>query len=123
MSEMILGYASAYAAIVIAGVAQVLLKIGTEKVKAHPDRRFYLYYNPASLTGYSLMVISLGLNLYALQHIPLKSMVFILPTIYIVVPLLSRAILKEQLTPRQVLAYFTLILGTIVFNLPGETLF
>lgn len=108
-------YAAAFMGAFLTAVAQVFLKYGAIRKK---NRHFFSkFYNPFSLAGYFTFVIVTLLNLYALQEIRLIDMVYIVPLSFVLVLLGSRFIFGEKLSIRQVVGFFILLFGIVLFNI------
>jgi len=113
-------YAIIYLAVALAAAGQVLLKQGSGK----GGRKFgVLRLNLLLVLGLGAMVLSMILNVRALSVVPLRDMAFIMPMVYILVPLLARIFLKERLNRRTIVGTMVIILGVILFNLPMPQLF
>ena len=84
----------------IAALAQMLLK--SSSMSDHKSFIFE-YLNPKVIGAYSIMVLSLLLNIYALNHGVL------------LMPLLSFLFFKEKITWRKAVAIGVIMTGVIVF--------
>lgn len=113
MHQLLKSYLIMYAAVFAAAFGQLSLKFG-----ARTKSRFYWWMKPWYIAGLSCMVLSLILSLRALRDIPLKDTAFIIPTIYILIPILSCIFLKERFGKKIVLGIVIVTIGIIVFNLP-----
>lgn len=107
-------------AVILAAAGQVLLKKGAGSGGLN---LVILRLNIWVVLGLFGMVLSMLLNLKALFIVPLRDMAFILPTVYIMVPLFSRLFLKEELNSRIIIGTAILILGIVLFNIPVIRLF
>lgn len=97
----------------IAALAQMLLK--SSSMSNHKSLIFE-YLNPKVIGGYSIMMLSLLLNIYALNHgVMLKELSTIESSSYIFVPLLSFLFFKETITWRKMAAIGVIMTGVIVF--------
>jgi len=103
-------------AVIITVFAQLFLKKGAN-YGVKKKSLLSLYLNKYSLTGFSLFLIVTLLSLFALQKLELKELVFILPMTYLLLPLLSKLYLKEELSNMRILGMLFIILGILVFNL------
>jgi drug/metabolite transporter (DMT)-like permease len=97
----------------IAALAQMLLK--SSSMTQHKSF-FFEYFNPKVIGGYGIMVMSLLLNIYALNHgVLLKELSTIESLSYMFVPLLSFLIFKETITWRKAGAIAVIMTGIVVF--------
>lgn len=97
----------------IAALAQMLLK--SSSLSTHKSF-FFEYFNPKVIGGYSIMVLSLLLNIYALNHgVLLKELSTIESLSYIFVPMLSFLFFKETITWRKAGAIAMIMTGIFVF--------
>ena len=97
----------------IAALAQMLLK--SSSMDKHKSFIFE-YLNPKVIGGYSIMVVSLLLNIYALHHgVMIKELSTIESSSYMFVPLLSFLIFKETITWRKAIAIAVILVGVVVF--------
>jgi len=101
----------------VAGASQVLLKRGTMFGKTEP-RTIRSYFNFWVLAGLITMVFGMLMNIKGLRYVPLKSMAFVLPSVYIIIPLFSHLFLKERLGKRLLIGTLVMIVGIIIFNIP-----
>lgn len=108
-------YILLYLAVILAAVGQIFLKIGANR---EGIRFLALYINPWVAIGLASMVGSMLLNLKGLHQVPLKDMAFILPSVYILVPLLAKIFLKEQYSKQTMMGTLIIFLGIVIFNLP-----
>lgn len=112
---MIFFYLMAYIAVFLAAAGQVMLKIG---LSAGGIDLGIIRFNTWIAMGLGAMVLSMLLNVRALSVVPLRDLAFIMPTIYIIVPLLSKIFLKEQMGYRAAIGTFIMIAGIVLFNFP-----
>lgn len=97
----------------IAALAQMLLK--SSSMSDHKSFIFE-YLNPKVIGAYSIMVLSLLLNIYALNHgVLLMELSTIESSSYMFVPLLSFLFFKERITWRKAVAIGVIMTGVIVF--------
>jgi drug/metabolite transporter (DMT)-like permease len=116
MENNILRYiAIGYVGVVVAALAQVMLKKG---VKAYGDYNYIrLFVNGYTLTGYFMMFCVTLLSLYIFRYLDLKYALILLPSTYILVLLFSGILLQENITKREIIQYAFILLGIIIFNL------
>jgi len=117
---MIFFYVIMYVAVLLAAAGQILLKIGSGKKGVNI---LFIQLNLWVGLGLTAMIFSMLLNVRALSVVPLRDMAFIMPTIYIIVPLFSKIFLNEQIRPRVVVGTIVMILGIVLFNLPTQEFF
>lgn len=99
--------------VLIAALAQMLLKSSSID---HHKSFIFEYLNPKVIGAYSIMVLSLVLNIYALNHgVLLKELSTIESLSYMFVPLLSFLFFKEKISWRKILAIGVIMTGVIVF--------
>ncbi len=113
-------YLLAYMAVLLAATGQILLKQGAGKAGLN---LIVLSLNRWVTLGLGIMVLAMLLNVRALSVIPLKDLAFILPTAYILTPVLAHFLLKEQLNCRTIAGTAVIIAGMIIFNWPMAPLF
>jgi small multidrug resistance pump len=103
----------AFAAIILTGFSQLLLKIGTRYNK----KPLSIYVNPSSIAGYCLFLVVTICSVLALKGIDLKLFYALTSLNYGVTVLFSRLFLHESLDRNKIVAVFVIILGVIVFNI------
>lgn len=110
-------HALLFSSMLLASGAQILLKMGANRCseKANVVSRLV---HPLVILGLAAMAVSMLMNVRGLRYVPLKDMTFILPTIYIAVPLLAFLFLGEKLQKRTLIGSIVIVIGGIVFNLP-----
>lgn len=93
--------------------AQLLLKQGAKKEYAPLWRQ---YVNPWVIGGYSIMGVSLLLNIFCLSHgVQVKEVSIIESLSYLFVPVLSWFFFKERITWRKAGAIAVIMVGVVVF--------
>jgi multidrug transporter EmrE-like cation transporter len=100
--------------VLLASIGQVLMKIGATRTLARSV--FASLLNPYTVVGYVLMLSSTVTSTVALKVLPLKVTVSLLPLGYIVVVLLSLAILGERMGRRRVWGMVMILIGVVLFN-------
>ena len=97
----------------IAALAQMLLK--SSSMSQHKSFIFE-YLNPKVIGAYSIMVLSLVLNIFALNHgVLLKELSTIESSSYMFVPLLSFIFFKEKISWRKAGAIAFIMAGVVIF--------
>lgn len=111
---MVKYYVMIYIAMFSAACGQVLLKKG-----ALPSvtRKCGPALNGWVILGLGAMILSMLLNVRGLRYVPLRDMVFILPTTYILVPIFSWAFLKEPIGRRTLIGTCIIMIGILLFNI------
>lgn len=111
---MVKYYLSYILAIILTAISQLLLKFGANK--GIKKNIFFSFFNIYTLSGYSILLISTILSVFALQIIPLKITIMLLPLVYILVGFFSFIFLKESLSKNKLLGSIIIIIGIILFN-------
>jgi small multidrug resistance pump len=75
------------------------------------------FLDPYVITGYALMLVSTVTSTIALKVLPLHLTVALLPLGYVVVVLLSVAVLSERMRRHHVWGMPTILAGIALFNL------
>ena len=112
---MISPYLLVAGAIVLTGISQVLLKIGSGY--AESNRRLAVYLNAPVCLAYVLYILVTVLNTYAMTVLPLKVVYTFGSLNYLIVLFFSGLILKEPVTRKKITAAILISLGVIIFNL------
>lgn len=99
------------AAVTIAAFGQVALKKGAIKASSF----FKQYSNIWVLSGYLLLLLSLGMNSLAYRGVPLKIGPVLESLGFLIVPLLSRFFFKERITVSRICGFILIIIGVMVF--------
>lgn len=100
-----------------------LLGVASQMMLKHSARKNYPswwreYINIWVISGYSIMVLSLLINLWAIHIGVLAQEVSIIECInYLLIPLAAWWIFKEPITKRKMVAIGVIIVGVIVFFL------
>lgn len=97
----------------LTGISQVLLKIGSRR----GDRRFEIYYNPATVSGYLLLLLVVICSFIALKGLELKLFYAIASLNYAIVVVLSVFFVHERLTWEKVGAILLITSGILIFYL------
>lgn len=100
-------------AVFIASISQLLLKGSSrEDYKSF----FREYVNMKVMLGYSLMGISLLINIYAMHlGLTIKELSVIESLNYLVIPVLSYIVFRESVNIKQILAIVLIVVGMIIF--------
>ncbi len=101
--------------VLLCSLSQLLLKKSALSKHRHT---IYEFVNWKVILAYSILFISIVLNIFALKNGVLLKELIILETLsYIFVPVFSIIILKEIIEPRTILAMFIILAGIIIFYL------
>ncbi len=103
-----------FASVTVASFSQVLLKKSAQKEHGSFLKE---YLNIHVIVGYSLMVVSTLLTIFAFTGMDYKNGPIIESVGYILVMLLSWWLLKEKLTLRKVLGNCLILAGILIFYL------
>ena len=106
-------YLCLFAGIVITGVAQVLMRVGSKKLVGRTSSRIPGW---ELFAGYALFFGVTVLNVYAFQAIPLKTMTAWSALTYVWVMFLAWAWLKEPVGLRMVGGCVLIVAGIGVFT-------
>jgi multidrug transporter EmrE-like cation transporter len=101
--------------VIMASGGQVLMKTGALR-KRHRSI-FSSFLDPFTIAGYGLMLCSTITSTIALKTLPLHLTVPLLPLGYIVVVLLSVAVLGERVRRHHLWGMLMILTGIVVFNL------
>ena len=112
---MIIHYIAAFLSLLLSVVAQILLKIGANRSVGKSAMSLFL--NFYTFSGVMLFLAATVFSLFALRGIDLKEMVFITPMAFILIPVFSRIILKEEISKRRMFSGLIVVVGVLVFNL------
>jgi len=113
-------YLILFLAVILAAAGQVMLKFGAGVGGLDLG---IIRLNVWVILGLGAMVMSMLLSVRGLSVVPMRDMAFILPTVYVLVPVFSRIFLKERLNGRTVFGTVIMIAGIFIFNMPTMQLF
>lgn len=114
---MIAPVATFLAGVLMASIGHVSIKKGALRGRGQSILRSFL--EPYVILGYAFMVGSTVTSTIALKVLPLNLTVALQPLGYVVVVLLSVAVLRERMRWSQVCGMLIIIGGIAVFNLGG----
>jgi multidrug transporter EmrE-like cation transporter len=103
------------AGVVTASIGQVVMKKGALRGRDRSALRSFL--DPYVVASYMLMLVSTVTSTIALKVLPLHLTVALLPLGYVVVMLLSVAVLSERMRRHHVWGMLTILAGIALFNL------
>ena len=113
---MIFSLSLVFSAVLLSGISQVLMKIGS----AHQGKRngsiLAAYLNLPTLFAYGLLLFVTGISVIALKEIPLKTFYAISSLGFVVVMGLSWGLLREKITRDMIIALVLISSGVIFFN-------
>jgi multidrug transporter EmrE-like cation transporter len=113
---MIFAICLALLAVLLTGISQVLLKIGSQK-GSKKEQFLAVYLNIHTLAAYGLLLIVTVISVIALREIQLKVFYAIASLNFVVVLVLSWALLREIINKEKILAICLIITGIWVFNI------
>ena len=100
-------------AIILTGLAQVLLRIGARKRTKAIDS----FFNIKTFSGYVIFLVVILLMIYSMQKIPFRTAVAWSSVTYILTPLLAHWIAKDTLSNRILTGSIVVVFGIIIFSL------
>lgn len=98
----------------VAAFGNILLKISARQ---EYDKLYKEYANRYFILGSLLFLPVIILSLYAFRVIPLSLGVILDSTAFIFIPILSRIILKERLSGRNMLGMALIVTGILIFQI------
>jgi multidrug transporter EmrE-like cation transporter len=107
-----------FIAVLLTGISQVLLKIGSAHQGKRKDSVLTAYLNFHTITAYGLLLLVTVISVIALKEVPLKVFYAIASLGLVVVTVLSYLILKERFSKRMLFAISLIVCGVFVFNYP-----
>lgn len=99
---------------VLSSFSQVLLKKSAMKEK---DSVIKEYLNPYVIIGYTITALCMVLTMFGYRGVPFKYGAVLESLTYIYIMVLSKILLKEELTKRKVLGNLVIVLGVIIFSI------
>ena len=112
MSETFIFSAVMVFGVFLAGCSQILLKTSAGKTY---DSKLSEYLNAKVVFAYALFFVSAAVGMYVLRHISLSLTSILAASTYVFVPVLSRLILGEKISARQLAGIALIIVGVAVF--------
>lgn len=100
--------------IFLTSISQILLKLSSDKKYNHKIREYLNFY---VIFSYSMFFITMLLNTFALKFIDMKSIQVFMALSYGIVLVLSKLILKEEITKNKLIGNIIIIMGVIIFNI------
>lgn len=98
--------------VAVAAFSQILLKISANK---EYDNGLKEYLNPLVIVAYGLFFGSMLLGTYSLKGITISFSTILESLSYIIIPVLSFAILKEKMNKKQLIGTLIIVTGLIVY--------
>lgn len=111
---MVLSYAFAIAAVIIASASQVLLKKKADKA---PKSFLKKFLNGPVILSYVLLLTSMMLNSLALRRMDMTVLPCITATSFLWIMVLSAIFLGEKPTRRKVIGVVMILIGVLVSHL------
>ena len=104
-----------FMSVILASASQMLLKKSAEKKH---DSILREYLNIHVVIGYSLLLLTTLLNIYAYSKgVEMKTGVVIESLSFVLILILSRVIFGEKITPQKAIGNVLIIFGVVIFNL------
>lgn len=100
--------------VLIASLAQILLKLSANKIY---DKAYKEYFNIYVILSYTILFTSIVLTTIAYRGVALKNGPIIESLGYVFVLLFSGVIIKERISTRRLIGILIIISGVIIFNL------
>jgi multidrug transporter EmrE-like cation transporter len=105
-------------AVILTGISQVLLKIGSAHQGKQKYSIFAAYLNFHTITAYVLLLCVTVVTVIALKEIPLKLAYAIASLSFVTVGILSWGILKEEVNMKMIGGMVLIVIGIVIFNIP-----
>jgi drug/metabolite transporter (DMT)-like permease len=103
---------SVAAAIVLTGISQLLLRQGARR----SNTALRILFNPITILGYALFAGVVLLLIFAMQRIPLRTVIAWNSLTFVLTPFAGWLVLDERLTPRMAAGAMVIVLGVVVFS-------
>lgn len=101
--------------VLLSSFSQVLLKKSAEK--SYVGKSFlWQYLNPLVIGGYSLLLVSMLIPLYAYQFVDLKYGAVIEALGYGFIMVFSALFIREKITKRKLIGNILVVIGVVVFS-------
>ena len=104
----------AFFSVVIASFSQVILKLGAGKTYNSKIRE---YLNIYVITGYGMLFVSMVITVVVYSRLSYLSVPVIEAVGYVLVPILSYFVFKEQFTKRKLLGIVLILTGIVIYYL------
>ena len=111
-------YVALALSILLVPVAQILLKLGVRSDKGKPAKRL----TSQTLIGLSVLLVVTVLSAHAFRTLEVKTVTAWSSLIYLLVALLSRFFLQENLTRRRLAGCALIAAGILLFQFGPESL-
>lgn len=105
-------YVALALSILLVPVAQIMLKLGVRNAKGKPAKRL----TSQTLTGLGVLLAVTVLSAYAFRMLEVKTVTAWSSLIYLLVALLSRFVLQENLTRRRLAGCVMIATGILLFQ-------
>jgi multidrug transporter EmrE-like cation transporter len=106
-----------FLAVLLTGISQVLLKIGSAHNGKRKDSVLDAYLNLHTFCAYGILLIVTVISVIALKEIPLKVFYAIASLGFVVVLIFSWGLLGERITKKTIMGILLIMVGICVFNL------
>lgn len=114
---MIFSLILVFLAVLLTGISQILLKIGSAHQGKRKDSVLAAYLNLPTLFAYGLLLLVTVISVLAMKEIPLKMFYAIASLNFVVVVSMSWGVLKEEVNKKMIVGIVMIVLGVAVFNL------
>ena len=111
-------YVALALSILLVPVAQIMLKLGVRNAKGKPAKRL----TSQTLTGLGVLLAVTVLSAYAFRMLEVKTVTAWSSLIYLLVALLSRFVLQENLSQRRLAGCVLIATGILLFQFGPESL-
>jgi len=108
-----------FIAVLLTGISQVLLKIGSAHQGKRKESILTPYLNLSTITAYVLLLFVTVITVIALKEVPLKIVYAIASLSSVVVIGLSWILLNESISKKKIIAIGLIVFGILVFNVDG----
>ena len=112
MNNYLIGASLVLGSTIVAAISQVMLKIATQQTY---KSWIFQYLNPRVIFAYGLFFVTTITSILAIRFIPLSLASALDASGQVFVLLLSRLVLKEQISRRKCLGIIIIVAGIIMF--------
>jgi multidrug transporter EmrE-like cation transporter len=106
-----------FLAVLLTGISQVLLKIGSAHRENQNESSLAPFLNIPTFCAYGILLFVTVISVIALKEVPLKLFYTIASLGFLVVTILSWGILKEGVNTKTVVGIILISFGVILFNI------
>ena len=105
-----------FTSVLVASISQILLK---KSANQKYENKIKEYLNILVIIAYCLLLGSTILTMIAYKGIQLSQGIILESLSYILIPIFSYFIFKENISKRKIVGIFTIILGILIFSILG----